>query len=203
MDYLSVEIEVNDEDFFNALEDPQSFMPLLADGMSSILEVYKNVAWNYAPESEANRPGRFDRDGRPMGYYERGRGWWYPVITHNTLKLASELPIVGPHPKGPKTLGAMALIARGLGVSGYKLIENSEQMHDRWNTEVVQDESGVVGELSNSASYSDAVQGTNQIELHKGRGWQDVKKSFEDPEVQNAVMSETLNAIDNYYHLKG
>lgn len=199
---LEVDIQIDDKDFFAALEDPQGFMPVLADSMESILEVYKNVAWDYAPESEANRPGRTDEYGMPQGFYERGRGWWYPVITHNTLALEKELPVVGPHSKGPKTLRALALIARNLNAVGYKLIESSEQMHDRWMTEVSQENNDVIGTLSNSASYSNYVQGMDRIDLHKRRGWQDVKESFENPDVQNAVMSETLNAIDTYYHLK-
>lgn len=29
----------------------------------------------YPPETAANKPGRTDRRGRPMGWYERGAGW--------------------------------------------------------------------------------------------------------------------------------
>lgn len=42
-------------------------------------------AEGYPPSSEANLPGRIDEDGRPLGYYERNRGWWYPLLRRSSL----------------------------------------------------------------------------------------------------------------------
>ena len=100
-------------------------------------------------------------------------------------------------------MGVKALMAKGLGPAGYKLIPSSEQMHDRWVTEVVVNQHDVTGFLSNTASYSDYVQGTEQVSLHAERGWQTVEKSFQDPAVQQAIQYTTLTAIDRYFHLKG
>lgn len=200
----AVEVTITESDprFFEALADPAGFFPHLRDAMQRIVTAFSERASEYAPESEANQPGRTDKEGRPMGYYERGRGWWYPVMTHNALGLGSELPIVGPHPKGPKTMGALALLARGFsGVAGYKLRPTSEQMHDRWTAEVQQSENEVAGRVANTASYSSYVQGPDQTALHASRDWQTVEQTWESDDMQNVVEQETLQAIDDYYNL--
>jgi hypothetical protein len=199
-DTFDVTIDVQDPDFFKALEDPEGFLPYLGQAMQNILTVYQSVAEVYAPESDANSPGRFDQEGRPMGYYERGRGWWYPLLTHNTLGLKDEIPTLRPHSKAPVTMKSMALMALGFpGVAGYRLIPNSEQMHDRWVWEVIFDPSEVIGNLSNIASYSSYVQGLDQVQLHQSRGWRTVMNSWEDPSVQSILMDETMKAVDAYY----
>ena len=201
-DAFEVEIRFDDPDFFKALQDPEGFMPFLASAMQEILTVFEKVASNYAPESEANRPGRFDSEGKPMGYYERGRGWWYPLITHNALGMGSELPTVKPHLKSPKTLSSMSTLAVGFkGVAGYRLVPNSEQMHDKWVWDVIPSNEEVIGNLSNLASYSSYVQGMDQTGLHASRDWQTVMVSWESDEVQKATMDYTIDAIDAYYRL--
>jgi hypothetical protein len=197
-----VTITYSDPKFFEALADPEGFMPYLAGAMENIVTAYKEAAWDYAPESEANRPGRVNADGDPMGYYERGRGWWYPVITHNAIGLGAEIPLLKPHTKSPKTMGAMALIAQGFaGVAGYKLIPSSEQMHDRWVTNVQQNASNVIGRLSNTASYSGFVQGLDQTALHQSRGWQTVMDTWGRSDLQDTINVETLQALKAYYNL--
>ena len=59
----------------------------LFDAMSDVvLMIQGEVGYaSYPPADEANAPGRVDKDGEPMGYYERGRGWWYPVKNPATL----------------------------------------------------------------------------------------------------------------------
>lgn len=200
---VEITISPDDEEFFSAVQDMDGILPVLADGMIQILEVYKEVASEYAPESEGNRPGRIDVEGHPIGFYERGRGWWYPVVTHGALNLARELPILGPHNRAPKTMGAMALLARKLEPAvGYKLTPNSEQMHDRWTTQVDLSQREVVGQLINTASYSDYVQGPGQIPLHDSRGWQTVEQTWQDQSVQSVVVKVTFDAITRYYHLR-
>lgn len=137
-----------------------------------------------------------------MGYYERGRGWWYPLITHNTLSLGSEIPTVRPHTKTPKTLSTMATLAVGFrGVAGYRLVPNSEQMHDRWVWEVIPTGNDVIGNLSNLASYSSFVQGLDQTGLHASRNWQTAMSAWESDPLQTLIIDETLDAIDTYYGL--
>lgn len=65
----------------------QNVRPYLLGAMQDVVFIIQGELGytGYAPSSEANLPGRFDKDGEPMGYYERGRGWWYPVKNASTL----------------------------------------------------------------------------------------------------------------------
>lgn len=199
---ISVEIDYQDEEFFQALENPEGFLPILGDAMENILSVFEVVASEYAPESEANRPGRYDREGRPMGYYERGRGWWYPLVMKTTISPMDELPTLKPHMLAPKTLESRTLLAEGFkGVAGYRLIPNSEKMHDQWEQGVGITQREVVGFLRNRASYSNYVQGSEQIKLHEMREWQTVIQSWNTDEVQRAVDHETTQAIIKFFRV--
>ena len=200
---FEVEITQSDPRFFEALQNPDGFIPVLGEAMKNIIDTYEERASVYAPESEANKPGRFNMlTHEPMGFYERGRGWWYPLLTHNTMGLAKEIPLLHVNLKAPHTKDVTTLMASGIrGVAGYRLIENSEQMHDRWTTEVQQNASEVIGKMSNSASYSGLVQGLLQVTLHRSRGWKTVVDTWESPEMQQVVTDETIKAIDQYYNL--
>jgi hypothetical protein len=200
---FEVEIQVSDPKFFEALGNPEGFMPILGEAMTNIITRYRELAEVYAPESEANKPGRFNpRTGEPMGYYERGRGWWYPVLGHRALGLMGEIPLLRPHLKSPKTMGATALLAVGFqGVAGYKLRATSEQMHDRWSTEVQQNAEDVIGMLSNIASYSGLVVGLEQVELHRSRGWQTVVDVWDSTEMELTVDTQTAGALREYYNI--
>ena len=202
MQMIELEITFNDPEFFKALEDPNGFLPFQVTAMENIMTAYQKVAEVYAAESEANRPGRRDSKGRPMGYYERGRGWWKPITTHIRPALMSELPTLGLHPKAPHTMGADVLGAVGIeGVTGYELMGGSEQMHDRWSWNISTAEGEVVGNLVNTASYSGSVQGLEQIPLHKERGWRTVMSSWDEADVQRTVDAETIRALNAYYNL--
>ena len=199
---ISVQIDYDDPEFFKALENPEGFFPILGDAMENILTVFEAVASEYAPESEANRPGRVDEEGHPIGYYERGRGWWYPLVTKREISIKEDLPVLRPHTLAPKTMEARTLLAEGIrAVAGYRLIPNSEQMHDQWEQGVGITAHEVTGFLRNTASYSDYVQGASQIDLHKKRGWQTVITSWNSPEVQRAVDEQTTLAIVKYFRV--
>jgi len=66
---------------------PQQVLRHLTNAMQDVLLIIQGDLGyaSYPPSSEANMPGRFDSNGDPMGYYERGRGWWYPVKRPETL----------------------------------------------------------------------------------------------------------------------
>jgi hypothetical protein len=202
MSAVELQITYSDNAFFEALLDPGSIGPHLAEAMKNIMAEYQAVAAEYAPESEANKPGRVDQDGNPMGYYERGRGWWYPLVTHNTLAGEGEIPVLRPHTKAPKTMKASTLAAVGIkSVTGYRLNPTSEQMADRWSTSVTQSGDEVVGQLTNTASYSDLVQGLEQVLLHQSRGWRTVVTSWQDNDLVLFVNDQTFKAINAFYHL--
>lgn len=80
--------KIENPGLFDAIKNaPQKVKPYIISAMQDAVFIIQ-AALGYAeyPESsEANRPGRFDEDGDPIGYYERGRGWWYPVKKASTL----------------------------------------------------------------------------------------------------------------------
>ncbi len=193
-------VEYSDPEFFQALSNPEGLLPHLEDAMQTIMAEFVARASVPAPESEANKPGRIDQDGRPMGYYERGRGWWYPILTKNML--AKGIPSVGRHSKAPHTMGAMMLRARrNLNAAGYRLSPTSEQMEDNWQAEISLERDEVIGELMNFASYSGFVQGYEQIQLHKERGWQNVQSTWNSDEMQAVVSEATDRAIAEFFNL--
>lgn len=201
-DSFEVEISLSDPEFFQALENPAGLMPFLSGAMENILDVYQAVAEGYPPESDANRPGRVDQEGNPVGYYERGRGWWSPRVGHKEFGLDSKFPSLKPNAKAPYTMGAMSLLATGfIRVTGYKLTPSSQQLHDRWVRDVEQAAQDVLGRLRNMATYSSYVQGLDQIPLHAARDWQTVEENWNRNEVQSTVNDETNQAIDRYYGL--
>lgn len=60
---------------------PEQIMPYLGRAMTFSTRHIQGQVAEYPPATAANRPGRKNAAGREMGYYERGRGWWYPTRT--------------------------------------------------------------------------------------------------------------------------
>jgi len=145
----------------------------------------------YPPEVPGNMPGRTKvvthKDGtiseEPMGYYERGRGAWYPVKRQFTLMGE----VVGQ--KLGKTRGrvrASAALRKAGIVYGYKLAKNkngqpgtSEKLGQSWTEDVLETDGGVEGVLGTDTSYADWVQGKNQALQHKESGWITVSGALE------------------------
>jgi hypothetical protein len=200
---VEVIVQENDVNFFAALRNPQGMTPFLLDAMQAVMGTFQEVASVYAPENEANHPGRFSlRTHKPMGFYERGRGWWYPLLKMKVKSNFRAMPsLTMRRTKGMK----LSVGGRGSqsiqGVTGYKLIKSSEQMNEKWRTNVYVDQDIVTGELKNDASYFPYVQGLEQAKIHAARGWQTTTQSWETKTVQDAVIIETDKAIDSYYGL--
>lgn len=176
---IELTIEESDPEFFKALQNPQGFLPHLATAMENIVSEYQARAEVYAPESEANAPGRVNADGWPMGWYERGVGWWEP--DNRSIKR--------------KGIAVKDIAFQNI---RYRLTEPSQQMGDRWVTEVQQTANEVIGFLSNTATYSGYVQGMEQIALHRSRGWQTVMDIWESG-LQVEVDVQTTKALEAYY----
>lgn len=153
---------------------PEIAVPLVAEAMHlSLAQIHDAVAVS-PPATDANRPGRLDARGRAMGYYQRGSGWWYPVYKKQL------------EGKGKKRLG----LIRNNNVM-YKLRRSSERLNTKWTSRVTVDKAAVLGEIGNTASYADWVQGFRQADFHDQRGWQtiedavnqvypDIEKNFEE-----------------------
>jgi hypothetical protein len=186
------------EPFWTNIQHPEYFARFAEPAMENIMVEFKSEMEVYAPESEANAPGRTDKDGRPMGYYERGRGWWYPIMQKATIAMAGRLAGAGlgrSRAKFGKSLGVIKG-GRRFGVAGYKLIPNSQQMGERWVAAVQSDAETVIGTLFNGASYSGLVQGPSQTELMASRQWNDVDDVWNSDPMQGALDKEISGALD-------
>ncbi len=143
---------------------PEKALPILTRKMDDAVKLLAGVVKTYPPATEANQPGRISiTTHRPMGFYDRGQGWWYPVMRSGTL---------GERPR--KSAGALkgpAGVGRALGIAGYKLRRTSERLREHWTTEVRTAAAAVEGTVGTNVSYADHVQGEQQAHIHQARGW--------------------------------
>lgn len=166
--------------------------PIIKRAMVESLALLHDAIATYPPSTEANQPGRFSlKTQRPMGYYERGRGWWYPIMRKDTL----------PEKLG-KTRGAIRATRR-TGVAGYKLAGGgkSELLGRSWTTEINETDDAMVGEIGNNASYAGYVQGERQNRIHARRGWPTLsatvdRLSDDITEIFNGAVDDILKNIE-------
>ncbi len=146
-------------------------------------DLWRGVA-KYPSSTEANQPGRFSRvTQKPMGYYERGRGWWYPIMRAATLGQKQT--------KARGAIRAPGYVKKSSRVVGYKLAGGgkSEALGRHWAMTMTVNSALLRGTLSNSASYAGYVQGDLQNRLHRARGWQTINDVVE---MQRAQITETI-----------
>ena len=151
-------------------QSPQAFIPFAVDGMTESVRLIQGGMAEYPPSTEANQPGRFSlKDHRPMGFYQRGLGWWYPIMKKTTLEAAAS----GKYGKTRGVVKASKLIRAVSQVQGYKLAAGgtSEQLGKSWTTDVSATDTGVTGEVGTNTSYADAVQGEEQSQVLAKYGW--------------------------------
>jgi hypothetical protein len=141
----------------------------------------------YPPATESNRPGRWTHPSegegqpRPMGYYERNRGWWYPVMN-------IERGSFGHYGKSAGRIKA----PRNSAVAGYKLRATSEQMSKAWG--VVSTPRGAL--LFNRASYSGYVHDAlEQAALHAAHGWKTVQAALAQAIKENVTLDAFMQAL--------
>lgn len=126
---------------------------LILQAMNDIALAVEGEIKPYPPATEANRPGRVNADGKPLGYYERGRGWWYPVMA-------------------ARQLGAELGKRKGQ-VRGYKLAGGglSQKLQAKWTSTAYKEGRGYVAEVGTNVTYAPFVQGSKQPALFNQRGW--------------------------------
>jgi len=188
------------EPFWDNIQHPEKFPQYVEPAMSNIMGEFKTEMEVYAPESEANAPGRTDRNGEPMGYYERGRGWWYPVKGRDTILQTGRLVGAGKGLSRARFGKSFGVIKGGrkFGVAGYKLIPSSQQMGDRWAVAVQTDQDSVTGTLFNGASYSGLVQGSEQTALMAERQWNSIDDVWYGDQMQGTLDKEIGDALDQF-----
>lgn len=133
-------------------------------------------------------PGRFSlTTGRPMGYYERGRGWWYPLMRKPS----------GPMGKAYGTIRAKGIIRQSSGVAGYRLAGGgkSEQFMKRWT--IRYEDNGLTAVIGNNTTYGHWVMGSDQARLMERLGWTKagIVAKREWPRIMSAVEASTKKYI--------
>jgi hypothetical protein len=183
-------------DFLEELErSPETVLPFAQKAMENSVATIQDGVATYPPATAANAPGRIDRHGRPMGYYERGKGWWRPLLRPTTV-LAHGTMAGG---KYGKSVGRGVYVAKGVhgSVIGYKLEATSEQLGKSWTTAVETiDEGGVVGHVGTNTSYVDPVQGDDQSGIMAGIGWETVRQVIADK--TDEIVGFFSDAFDDY-----
>lgn len=202
MTTITFEITTDNPQFFEALQHPEGVMDNLADAARDIVGHIKEVEETYPPTTEANQPGRYSlRTHRPMGFYERGRGWWYPIMQRSTLGKGKGIGTIVPR-KGAAVTGK-AIAVRALfisGVAGYKLRATSEQLGSRWAMSLYRDPHQVTVELSNSATYAPFVQGLEQARMHMVRGWLSIVAVWYLDDTQAYIQEQLEKALHEYFN---
>jgi hypothetical protein len=154
-----------------ALKDtPKQVLPYLRKAMTLSVRRLQAYIDQYPPATDANQPGRVGEDGRPLGYYERGRGWWYPVMQKKTLGPKTG---VSTGAETAKRAAARNKVKSIPTVAGYKLAGGgeSEMLGRSWEAQVYVQEAEILGAIGTNTSYADVVQGEKQAKFHAERGW--------------------------------
>lgn len=184
-DYEAYKLE-GMEDMIKALKEmPQVALPILEDAVTKSVKLLQAWMAQYPPSTEANRPGRVDSNGRPMGYYERGRGWWYPVLQKQTVEIAGRFAAIRAEETGElygKSRGVIkaSRAMRKAGVSGYKLRQTSQMLGKSWTSEVYVLPASVEGVVGTDTSYAPHVQGDTQASLAAQRGWRTLEQGLQE-----------------------
>jgi hypothetical protein len=136
---------------------------LLATGQEA-----KNFMQEYPATTAANQPGRWSNSiqgtPHPLGYYERGRGEWYPIVRKSTLTFGS----FGHYGKAAGRIKARGVEAKAGLVAGYKLGKTSERLREKWT--IIQKPGIVI--VTNAATYAKYVQGAkDQASVMAKIGW--------------------------------
>jgi len=185
---------------------PEVAMPIFDRYMLAALRMIQSEVASYPPASEANQPGRFSlRTRRPMGYYERGRGWWYPLMQSETLRKWGTLAGYEEGIRDKPVFGSTRRVIRASRaqrgyskVVGYKLRPSSEVLGKSWTVETQKSDSGVEGIVGTKVSYADVVQGRKQWRTHGRRGWKSLQQIMDELEEQiNELFHDAMIDITN------
>jgi hypothetical protein len=168
-----LEIKGFDELLKALKESPKKVMPYLKKAMTLSVRLVQERVAEYPPATEANQPGRISmQTHKPMGYYERGRGWWYPLVTERTLG--------GKMEKAQGQIKSKGIIKKSTSVKGYRLAGGgeSEMLGRSLDAQTIEQDTAILGVVGNNTSYADYVQGDKQWRGHKARGWLTVDEAL-------------------------
>lgn len=132
-----------------------------------------------------------------------------PAMEQSTLDMLS---ILKPYPPQPARDRAKTFntYVRGVGrlprsafaggkrikTKGVRVSQPSEKMGQQWQSRVEIQGDSVVGLITNSASYSNVVQGDEQPGFHAATGWVTDEQAYERAEAQ--ILANFNQALDRY-----
>ena len=182
------------DDLMKAIEQmPDKAIPLAIKAMDqSALAIIGEVK-QYPSETAANRPGRFNALGRPLGYYQRGEGWYYPIMQRSTIAGIRSGRATGVN-RGNK-------YTRAMGVAGYKRgKKTSEELGRKWAHKTEMEGSEVVTSVGNNASYVLPVQGpiNEQSKVMAAIGWEAIDDAID--KVKPDIDAAFSDAADQILH---
>lgn len=148
------------------LEDAAFMRGIVSAAGTQVSGALKNA---YPPSKSG--PGRYSlRTQRPMGYYQRSVGWWYPVMRRATLG-AERIGRLRGTQLAPRQ-------QRGPGeVIGYKLAAGgtSQRFKEQWSMRL--EDGGFTAVITNPTTYGPFVMGDElQSALMAALNWPTVRK---------------------------
>jgi hypothetical protein len=191
-----IEVEGLDELLAAWEQLPDEALAELQQAMQDAVYLLQQQISAYPASTDANRPGRTNANGKPMGFYERGAGWWYPIMQRATLGAKpkkSDGALLGTRAK--KLFGAPGGLGM-LGVAGYKLRRDSEALGRSWTTQVTQGDGWIMGEVGTNTSYAPwLVDDEKQARRMQQIGWVTVGTAMAEAEDDIYQVFET--AVDD------
>lgn len=175
---------------------PEEARAELTEAMQQAVYLLQAQLAQYPPSTAANRPGRTGADGRPLGFYERGQGWWYPLMRRATLG-AKPLKSAGAMQKSraDKLFGGFGM--GHAGVAGYKLRRTSETFGRSWTTRVTSGDGFIVGEVGTDTSYAPwLVDDARQARRMQQIGWATAGTALSEAEADiDAVFEQAVDDV--------
>lgn len=154
-------LKITVSDSLKAKLNPRQFDRAMKTAAMAVATELQGILQPYPNETDANRPGRFAKDGRPMGYYERNRGYWSPRVN---IRRGS----FGNYGKAQGRIKGSATQAKTKSVGGYVLTSHSDQLGKKWTVK----QNGNGATLTNSARYAKYVQSAKDQAAWMARiGW--------------------------------
>ena len=164
---------------------PDQTLELATKAMARVTMLVEGVLKTYPASTAANEPGRTTAKGKPLGYYERNRGEWYPIKNkpaNFSGKFGKGLGIVKARRAQKKQ-----------GVYAYKLIPSSEQLGKSWNAHVTVNQGAVIGVVGTDVSYAAPVQGPDQVDIFATIGWPTIDQAVDEVNPDAALREELAN----------
>jgi hypothetical protein len=180
------------DDLYNAVaQADQQAYPFVVKAMDQASLAIIGEVKPYPPETAANHPGRIGQDGRPLGYYQRGEGWYYPIYNRASIK--------GIRSGRASGINRKVGVAGAFGAVAFKRSKKtSEELGRSWAHRIRMEGSEIVSDVGNNASYVLPVQGpiNEQSKVMSAIGWEKIDDALDKvlPDI-DAAFSDAADEI--------